>query len=82
MGRSFTVKVLGIVMILMISIVMILVTLAAFDNNQELRNKGEKFTNYTIINIEGCEYIQYATSYNMLEITHKGNCTNEIHNCK
>ena len=33
---------------------------------------------YTIINIEGCEYLKYWT-YCYWSITHKGNCTNIIH---
>ena len=82
MERNFVIQLLSIPMIIVMSIVMFLVTIYAFNDNQQLRNKGEGFTNYTIINIDGCEYIQYATSRNILEITHKGNCTNEIHNCK
>ena len=44
----------------------------------ELRNNNS-FKDYDVIEIEGCEYIQYGTSYGALEITHKGNCKNEIH---
>lgn len=46
----------------------------------ELRNNNI-FKEYDVIEIEGCEYIQYGTSYGVLEITHKGNCKNEIHAC-
>lgn len=46
----------------------------------ELRNNNI-FKDYDVIEIEGCEYIQYGTSYGALEITHKGNCKNEIHAC-
>lgn len=50
----------------------------ACTRGNELKNDN-KFKNYEVIEIDDCEYIQYGTSYGFLEITHKGNCKNEIH---
>lgn len=30
-------------------------------------------------NIEGCQYLSFKTADGYLVVTHKGNCTNEIH---
>lgn len=38
--------------------------------------------NFTILEIEGCEYIQYDASSGQARVyslTHKGNCKNPIH---
>lgn len=52
----------------------------ACTRGDELKNINS-FKDYEVIEIDGCEYIQYGTSYGLLEITHKGNCNNEIHDC-
>ena len=46
----------------------------------ELKNLN-KFEKYEIIEIDGCEYIQYGAAYGMLHVTHKGNCKNAVHAC-
>ena len=46
----------------------------------ELKNVN-KFERYEVIEIDGCEYIQYGSAYGMLHVTHKGNCKNVIHAC-
>lgn len=35
--------------------------------------------NYTIVNIEGCEYFLYPVTHGYSSMTHKGNCSNPIH---
>lgn len=35
--------------------------------------------NQSVIQIDGCEYFRYETSYGYGNITHKGNCKNPIH---
>lgn len=40
-----------------------------------------EFEKYEVIEIDGCEYIQYGSSYGMLHVTHKGDCRNAIHAC-
>lgn len=52
----------------------------ACTRGDELKN-ANSFKDYEVIEIDGCEYIQYGTSYGFLEITHKGNCKNAIHAC-
>jgi hypothetical protein len=37
---------------------------------------------YPVVVIGGCEYLQYKTHYKHFGITHKGNCTNEVHKGK
>ena len=34
---------------------------------------------YSIVKIDGCEYILYSPMGNKAGLAHKGNCTNEIH---
>lgn len=34
---------------------------------------------YSVIVIEGCEYIESPTSHGFFCLTHKGNCSNPIH---
>ncbi len=55
--------------------------LTSCTRGDELKNSN-KFKDYDVIEIDGCEYIQYGVSYGFLEITHKGDCKNEIHACK
>ncbi len=39
----------------------------------------KKQIEYSVVLIDGCEYIQWTSSYQYLNVTHKGNCTNVIH---
>jgi hypothetical protein len=41
----------------------------------ELQNRNS-FKDYDVIEIEGCEYINWGMSYGYMNITHKGNCKN------
>jgi len=54
--------------------------LTSCTRGDQLRNYN-KFVDYDVIEIDGCEYIQYGVSYGFLEITHKGDCKNVIHAC-
>jgi len=51
--------------------------------NSSYKNpESSGFKNYTFVEIDGCEYIAWTVSYEYLNITHKGNCKNPIHDCK
>ena len=41
----------------------------------ELKNSNT-FNKYEVIEIDGCEYINWGVSYGYMNITHKGNCKN------
>jgi hypothetical protein len=56
------------------------VVLTSCTKGDELKNRN-KFKNYDVIEIDGCEYIEYGVSNGYLEITHKGDCKNKIHDC-
>lgn len=34
---------------------------------------------YSILEIDGCQYLSYPTAYGYQALTHKGNCTNVVH---
>lgn len=34
---------------------------------------------YTVVEIDGCQYLRMVTNTNSVLLTHKGNCTNPIH---
>jgi len=42
-------------------------------------NSGKRV--FTVIKIDGCEYISEGLGLNDAVLTHKGNCSNPIHNC-
>ena len=63
-----------------IILLFVIISLSACANNvKRSYNDGENFENYKVVVIDGCEYIQWRTSYGYLNITHKGNCDNPIH---
>ena len=34
---------------------------------------------YTMVEIQGCEYMRFLTTHEFAVLTHKGNCKNPIH---
>lgn len=46
---------------------------AAHDSRQALQRTD------SVILIDGCQYIEFRTYYGYIGVTHKGNCTNRIH---
>ena len=59
---------------------MLVAGVSSCTRGDELKNVN-KFERYEVIEIDGCEYIQYGSAYGMLHVTHKGNCKNVIHAC-
>lgn len=51
---------------------------SACTKGYELTNQNS-FDEYEVIDIDGCEYIMYSSSYGYLQVTHKGDCSNPIH---
>jgi hypothetical protein len=51
------------------------------ENIQE-HERYQKFANSYLntINVDGCEYLIYMGMGSQMMLTHKGNCTNSIHN--
>ncbi len=45
------------------------------------RTKGMDRDDYNIVIIDGCEYIQFSRGYGGY-FSHKGDCSNSIHECK
>jgi hypothetical protein len=45
----------------------------------KLKPNYSSFKHYTIITIDGCEYIAHKDNHNNVSIEHKGNCKNPIH---
>ena len=45
----------------------------------KLKPNYSNFKEYTVITIDGCEYIAYKNDPGNLFIEHKGNCKNPIH---
>lgn len=50
-------------------------------DNQQVSTVPGNFS-YNVIVIDSCEYLEYGGAHGYLEITHKGNCRNKIHQCK
>ncbi|MCA9351764.1 hypothetical protein KC929_03230 [Patescibacteria group bacterium] len=69
-----------------ISLFFLVLTLAILttscDDGDHVKNTSKEFERYNIITIDGCEYLQYATAYGYMNVTHKGNCKNVEHACK
>lgn len=59
---------------------MLVAGVSSCSKGDELKNVN-KFEKYEVIEIDGCEYIQYGSAYGTLHVTHKGNCKNAIHDC-
>lgn len=59
---------------------MLVVGVSSCSRCDKLKNVNE-FERYEVIEIDGCEYIQYCSAYGTLHVTHKGNCKNIIHAC-
>lgn len=54
--------------------------LLSCNSPDKYEEKKENGMNYTVMIIEGCEYIWYKDDYNYGQtLAHKGNCANSIH---
>lgn len=54
--------------------------LSSCTKGDELQNQNT-FKNYEVIEIDGCQYINWGVSYGYMNITHKGDCKNPKHTC-
>ncbi|MFC0185945.1 hypothetical protein SAMN04515674_113105 [Pseudarcicella hirudinis] len=49
------------------------------NNNEAIDKKRKLPPDYTIVQIEGCEYFRIENTHGYANLTHKGNCKNPIH---
>lgn len=53
------------------------------EGNHMKSTSPERFkSKYKVVTVDKCEYIQYASSFGFVEVTHKGDCKNPIHDCR
>jgi len=79
--KKFAVKVIDFVCKPVTSIVLVLI-MASCDKIPQGDSRQKTNDNYTIVTIDGCEYLEYdqgILAQRVYSLTHKGNCKNEIH---
>lgn len=64
---------------LKITLILFLIALASSCSRGDRLKNTNEFSRYEIIKIDNCEYINWGVSYGYMNITHKGNCSNPIH---
>jgi hypothetical protein len=69
------------------TLLMCLTLTSCFNEQEKPKPKPEIVSNakpsgmqFEVIKIDGCEYISYGLRFDYGLLTHKGNCSNPIHN--
>lgn len=60
-------------------LISLLAMMAMGCENAPMNNSLSPKSNYSIVKIEGCEYLECDTYAGHYVYTHKGNCSNPIH---
>lgn len=70
----------GILIFILLIFLLCFISCTSKEEKEKIRNEAAKSSPpFTVIEIEGCEYLRFKSAQEYIIITHKGNCKNTIH---